>query len=232
MTMRILLMIPCFNEEKSICRLLEEIHNLNEKFDTIVIDDGSTDKTYFMAKKYSHCIKLPVNLGIGASVQAGIKYALNNDYDICIQVDGDGQHPPYEIQKLIDKYVSESVNLVIGSRFVSGNNYKSSKTRRLGIKIISAVIMLLYSKKITDPTSGLRLMDKEVIRLFYDNYPYDYPEPISCAVVFEEGLIIKEVAVNMRDREHGSSSIMGLKTIAYMTRVVGYLLLTRIGRYV
>jgi glycosyltransferase involved in cell wall biosynthesis len=230
--MRVLLMIPCYNEANNVGKLLEEIRQQGTNFDTIVVDDASTDNTYHIVKQYSPCIKLCSNLGIGGAVQTAIKYALENNYDICIQVDGDGQHPPSEVEKLVNQYRKKPANLLIGSRFLTEGEFKSSAVRRIGITIISIVIALLYGRKITDPTSGLRLMDRNAIRLFSKDYPHDFPEPISLTIALEQGMKVVEVPVNMKSRKHGLSSIAGFKTAAYMLRVIGYILLTRIGRYI
>jgi len=228
---KILLIIPCYNEESNIGKLLEEIKELNEGYDTIVVDDGSTDNTYAIGSKFSSCIRLASNIGIGGSVQTGIKYALEHGYDLCIQVDGDGQHPPSQIRILLESYVTSPANLIIGSRFLSDVGFVSTWARRLGIKIISGVIRLLFGNNIADPTSGFRLIDIEAIRVFSTEYPHDFPEPISVAIALERGFKVSEVSVQMRPREHGGSSISGIKTFAYMLRVVGYLILIRMGRH-
>lgn len=225
-------MIPCYNEANSVGKLLDDIRKQGSLYDTIVVDDGSIDDTYQIVKQYSPCIKLCSNLGIGGAVQAAIKYAFENNYDVCIQVDGDGQHPPSEVEKLINHYKKEPANLLIGSRFLKEGEFKSSAVRRIGITMIGFVIATLYGRKISDPTSGLRLMDRSAIRLFSRDYPHDFPEPISLTIALEQGMKVVEVPVNMKSRQHGLSSIAGFKTVAYMMRVIGYILLTRIGRYV
>lgn len=227
---RVLLIIPCYNEASSVGTLLREIQALNAGYHTIVIDDGSRDETFAVASQLSPCLKLAANLGIGGAVQTGIKYALEHDYDLCIQIDGDGQHPPSQIRSLLESYRASPANLIIGSRFLSESDFKSTHLRRVGIQVIRTVIYWLFGRAITDPTSGLRLMDKKAIRLFSSEYSRDFPEPISIAVALERGLIVREIPVQIRLREHGRSSIAGLKTLAYVLRVVGYLILNRLGR--
>ncbi|MBF0289793.1 MAG: glycosyltransferase family 2 protein [SAR324 cluster bacterium] len=229
---RILIIIPCYNEEASIAGLLKQIQEMNLGYDTVVIDDGSVDRTHEMASSLSPCIKLIANLGIGGAIQTGIKYSIENDYDLCIQVDGDGQHPPDQIRMLLEKYKASSANLMIGSRFMADSRFRSTPMRRIGIQIISKTIQWTYRQTITDPTSGFRMMDRKAMRLFSTRYPLDYPEPISLAIAFEEGLVVNEVPVLMEPRQKGISSITGFKTVSYMLRVVGYLFLIRIGRYV
>ncbi|MBF0290346.1 MAG: glycosyltransferase family 2 protein [SAR324 cluster bacterium] len=229
---RILIMIPCYNEEASIGAVLKEIQSMKLGYDTIVIDDGSVDKTSQNAAVLSPCIKLVANLGIGGAVQTAIKYSLENNYDLCIQLDGDGQHPPDQILVLLENYSEASANLLVGSRFMAESSFRSTSMRRFGIQILCKMIQWIYRKTITDPTSGFRLMDKTAMRLFCTHYPMDFPEPISLAIAFEEGLVVREVPVSMKPRKKGTSSITGFKTVAYMMRVIGYLFLIRIGRYV
>jgi glycosyltransferase involved in cell wall biosynthesis len=230
-SLKILLIIPCYNEERNIGKLLEEISKIDLKYDTLVIDDGSNDDTYRIAKTYSSAIRLVSNLGIGGAVQTAIRYAFRNNYDLCIQIDGDGQHPPTEIIKLIENYRQNSMNLIIGSRFMSlkSDTFKSTFYRRIGIKVISFTIKAMYNYQIYDPTSGFRLLDKGAMRLFSKLYPYDFPEPISIAIALNNGMRIGEVPVNMRVRENGVSSIKGIKTLFYMIRVICYVVLTRLG---
>ena len=226
--MRILIVIPCYNEGSNIGTLLQEIRELSDKYDKVVIDDCSADDTYAIASRLSSCVRLVGKLGIGGAVQTGIKYAVENNYDLCIQVDGDGQHPPDQIERLIKSYMASPTNMVIGTRFLLRENFRSTWSRRLGIQVISVVIHWLFGQKITDPTSGFRLMDRAVIRLFHSDYPLDFPEPVAVAIALQHGLTIQEVGVRMRSRQGGSSSISGIKTIIYMARVIGYLFLVRL----
>jgi glycosyltransferase involved in cell wall biosynthesis len=173
-----------------------------------------------------------MNLGIGGAVQTGIKYARDHDYDLCVQVDGDGQHPPGHIKILVDSYRAEPANLIIGSRFLHRAGFKSTWRRRFGIRVIRSAIRFLYGHTLTDPTSGFRLMDRAAIRIFSRDYPQDFPEPISAAVALRQGLTIREVPVDMRCRQAGTSSIDGWHSLWYMLRVVGYLTLLRVGTWI
>lgn len=228
----VLLIIPCFNESESIGPLLKEIDSLNESYHTVVIDDGSLDNTYEVASHFSPCVKLISNLGIGGAVQTGIRYAKRNGYQFCVQVDGDGQHCPEEVAALLACQKDTNANIVIGSRFLLGDSFRSSAMRRVGIGVITLVIRKLFGIKITDPTSGLRLMDRKAIEFFSGNYPRDFPEPISIAQAIENGLTIVEVPARMRERTTGKSSIGGIVPLKYMIRVVGYLILVRVGRLI
>jgi glycosyltransferase involved in cell wall biosynthesis len=230
-TCRVLLIIPCFNEEENVSAVLEEAAQLGSGYDTLVIDDGSTDRTYETARSYSKAIRLVRNLGIGGAVQTGIKYAHRQGYDYCVQVDGDGQHPPREVARLLAIQHSSGANIVIGSRYLEGEGFRSTRMRRLGSRLIALALRKLFrSGPVTDPTSGLRLMDRQAMAFFAESYPQDYPEPISLAWALKRGLSIREVPVEMRSREKGSSSINKLRPLAYMVRVLGYIVLARLAR--
>ncbi|MBF0280897.1 MAG: glycosyltransferase family 2 protein [SAR324 cluster bacterium] len=231
-SLRILIILPCFNEGAMIGDLLHEISKLNPEWDTLVVDDCSTDHTYKVASAMSPCVKLVANLGIGGAVQTAIKYAFENDYDLCLQVDGDGQHPPDQIRILLNAYLTLPFNIIIGSRFIEEIGFQSTPLRRVGIQFISKVISWCFKYTVTDPTSGFRLMDRKAIQLFSLEYPLDFPEPVSLAIASEAGLSIKEVPVIMKPRRTGTSSITGLKTVTYMLRVIGYLFLIRIARHI
>jgi glycosyltransferase involved in cell wall biosynthesis len=236
MSNRVLIIIPCFNEENSIGPLLNEISILGQGFATLVIDDGSEDKTFTIAAEHSTVIRLSRNLGIGGAVQTGIKFAKRNGFDYCVQIDGDGQHLPEEITKLINHQVLSGASIIIGSRYLRNSNklsnFQSTFFRRIGSQIIAFSINKLFSTiKITDPTSGMRLMDKQAICLFTKYYPTDYPEPISLAWALKEGLKVDECPVLMRPRISGSSSISGTKSVTYMLRVLCYLLITKLAGF-
>lgn len=228
---KLLIIIPCFNEEKSISPLLREISDQGANWETLVVDDGSVDRTFFEANKLSPTVRLVSNSGIGCAVQTGIKYAFKNDFDFAVQLDGDGQHPPCEIFKLLDGFHQSGANLIIGSRFMEKGGFRSTASRRAGISILKTIINHLTARPITDPTSGFRLLDKKAIQLFCRDYPLDYPEPVSIVTAHEAGLSVSEVSVTMRERSHGISSINGFKSFLYMFRVTCYLFLTKLRRY-
>jgi glycosyltransferase involved in cell wall biosynthesis len=225
---RVLVVIPCYNEGKSIRGLLEQIRALDESVDTLVVDDGSQDDTSEQARLLSCCVRLVMNLGIGGAVQTGYRYARENNYDLCIQLDGDGQHPPDQIPVLLAAVRATGANMVIGSRFLSTQGFRSTRVRRIGIRLISATCRRLFGLKVTDPTSGFRLCDRRAISLFAEQYPQDFPEPVSIGYALAAGLKIGEIPVRMIERIHGSSSIAGLKNLAYMIRVLGNLVLVRL----
>jgi len=228
---RILLVIPCFNEAGSIGNLLSEIAATGCDYHTLVVDDGSSDATSAVASRSSPVARLAQNLGIGGAVQTGIKYAARQDFDFCIQIDGDGQHDPRAIATLLNAYSKDPANITIGSRFIDNAGFCSTRMRRAGIRLIVLALNGLFAGgRITDPTSGMRLLDRSAIAFFAKSYPTDFPEPISLAWAMRAGLTVNEVPVEMRPRETGVSSIDGLKSASYMIRVLGYILLARLVR--
>lgn len=235
---KILLIIPAYNEEKSILNVVNKIYNynkeINTKYDVVVINDGSSDNTEkILCENNINHIKLISNLGIGGAVQTGYKYALENDYDIAVQFDGDGQHDIRYVRDIIKPIIDNDANMVIGSRFIdkSTSKFKSSKARQMGIKMISFFIKLVTSKKIYDTTSGFRAVDKELIKKFSNSYPVEYPEPVSTTEILKMGYKVKEVAVSMNERENGISSIRMWKNCYYMINVILYILVIGIRRY-
>ena len=168
---------------------------------------------------------MPSNLGIGGAVQSGYLYAYKNNYDIAIQIDGDGQHDPKYISEMINILSTEDVDMVIGSRFVEKTSYDQTFFRMLGINITSAIIKLFTEKKIYDTTSGYRAVNKDIIKEFVDSYPYDYPEPVTTMQMILKGKKIKEIPVEMNQRTTGVSSISPLKSVTYMIKVTLSLIL-------
>lgn len=224
---KILMILPAYNEEDNILKAYNKICEYNNahktNYDVIVINDCSTDNTLKI------CLdnKIPViplihNLGIGGAVQTGYKYALENDYDVALQYDGDGQHDVKYVENIIRPILNGEADLVIGSRFIddSSSKFKSSFARQLGIKIISFFIRLVSGKKIYDVTSGFRAAGRLVIEDFAKSYPIDYPEPITNAELLKKKYEIKEVPVSMNEREGGISSINSWKTVYFMINVV------------
>ncbi len=220
--MKTLLIIPAYNEEENILRVCKEIDKKRPDIDYVVINDGSKDKTLEILEKNNiNHINLIHNLGIGGAVQTGYKYAYENNYDIAIQYDGDGQHDVSYVEKIIEPVRKGEANMCIGTRYLdkSSSEFQSTFMRRLGKNIISFIIRICCHKKITDPTSGFRAVDKEIIELFAKKYPTDYPEPESTVDVLKRKYKVVEVPVSMREREGGKSSINIFKSIDYMIKV-------------
>ena len=218
---RVLVIIPAYNEERSIGKVIEDVKAHFSQADILVINDGSTDHTSGQAKKGSVAVlDLPYNLGIGGAMQAGYKYAFEKEYDVAIQVDGDGQHAPKEIRKLVENLLKNGNDLTIGSRFWGGSEYQASMMRRVGIAILSIVISVLIRQRVTDPTSGFRASSRRAIRLFALDYPQDYPEPEVLVLLSRNGWKIEEVPVKIEQRSFGESSITNIRGIYYMIKVL------------
>lgn len=220
---KVLVIIPAYNEEKNIAKVIDSVKKENKNYDIIVINDGSKDRTGEIAAgtKDAFVVNLPMNLGIGGAVQTGFKFAKINHYDIVLQFDGDGQHRASEIPKIIDPILKDEVDLMIGSRFCQKNGgFQSTFFRRIGIKIFQIINSVLIKQKITDNTSGFRAYNKKAIDFITPLYPADYPEPEAVILLGKNGFRIKEVFTEMNPREGGKSSIAGLKTAYYMIKVL------------
>lgn len=216
---KILLIIPAYNEEKNLPDLLQRIEEYTSWLDLIVINDGSKDNTIDVLRDFNiEFIDLSVNLGIGGAVQAGYRYAEKNGYDIAIQFDGDGQHPHQDIVSLVEEILNGS-DMVIGSRYIEKEGFQSTILRRLGIRCLSFLIKILTGKSISDPTSGFRACNRNIIKYFAEYYPQDYPEPETIVQLMRSKWTINEIPVRMVTRQKGVSSINLLKSIYYMFKV-------------
>lgn len=221
--MKILLIIPAYNEQENILKTVNKIKEYSNELDYIVINDGSTDNTeQILTQNDINHIKLVNNLGIGGAVQTGYKYAYENNYDIAIQFDGDGQHDVTFVPKICQPLIDGQADMCIGTRYLdkSSSKFQSTFMRRLGANIISLFIKLMTRTKITDPTSGFRAANKKVIEEFARSYPTEYPEPESTVSLLVNGYKLKEEPVSMNERTGGVSSIRLWKTIDYMVKVV------------
>ncbi|HEP1984624.1 TPA: glycosyltransferase family 2 protein [Streptococcus pyogenes] len=227
--MKKLIIIPAYNESSNIVNTIRTIESDAPNFDYIIIDDCSTDNTLAICQKQGfNVISLPINLGIGGAVQTGYRYAQRCGYDVAVQVDGDGQHNPCYLEKMVEVLVQSSVNMVIGSRFITKEGFQSSFARRIGIKYFTWLIALLTGKKITDATSGLRLIDRSLIERFANHYPDDYPEPETVVDVLVSHFKVKEIPVVMNERQGGVSSISLTKSVYYMIKVTLAILVVRL----
>ncbi|HEP1349893.1 TPA: glycosyltransferase family 2 protein [Streptococcus pyogenes] len=227
--MKKLIIIPAYNESRNIVNTIRTIESDAPDFDYIIIDDCSTDNTLAICQKQGfNVISLPINLGIGGAVQTGYRYAQRCGYDVAVQVDGDGQHNPCYLEKMVEVLVQSSVNMVIGSRFITKEGFQSSFARRIGIKYFTWLIALLTGKKITDATSGLRLIDRSLIERFANHYPDDYPEPETVVDVLVSHFKVKETPVVMNERQGGVSSISLTKSVYYMIKVTLAILVVRL----
>ncbi|MFZ1881965.1 MAG: glycosyltransferase family 2 protein, partial [Gaiellaceae bacterium] len=162
----------------------------------------------------------PFNLGIGGAVQTGFRYAAQHGYQLAIRVDGDGQHDPAELGPLVDVVVGGSADVCVGSRFAGADGYRSSATRRIGIRILARTVSLLTAQRLTDTTSGFQVLNRKAIELFAADYPHDYPEVEAAVMAHKHRLRLAELPVRMRERAAGRSSIRGLRTVYYMAKVM------------
>ena len=221
---RIAAIVPAYNEEKAIATVVNHINCLILPQDytivAVVVNDCSKDSTHEIISKLN-CIALdlPINLGIGGAVQTGFKYAFENGFDYAIQIDGDGQHPPSEIPKLINEIIEKKLDIVVGSRFISKEGFQSSAMRRFGINYFKWVNRILVGVTINDSTSGFRIINKKTLELVADIYPDEYPEPEAIILYSLNKLKIGEVAVNMKERQGGVSSISAISSVYYMFKV-------------
>ncbi len=221
--LRKLAIVPAYNEGGMVARVVRDIHRAAPGFDVVVIDDGSTDATAAEARaEGATVVRHPYNLGIGGAVQSGYKYALRNDYDVAVQVDGDGQHKPEYIPEMVAALhtTGEEADMVYGSRFRGEPGYEVPLGRRLGNMIFSVVLSAITRQKITDPTSGFRMTNRRATELFARDYPHDYPEVEALLMLHANRLRIHEVQVQMNARGFGQSSIDYPRSAFYMLKVL------------
>ncbi len=228
---RILVIIPAFNEEKSVVSVAKAAGDAYDNVDVLVVNDKSTDETEDLLRKNDiHYLSLPINLGIGGAVQSGFIFAERNNYDIAVQVDGDGQHPPEQIPLLVEPILKDNVDFVIGSRYLQKNQIVSSLARRFGGGMLATFIWMNTGKKVTDPTSGFRAYNQRAVKFLSRNYPQEYPEPISVIELLDCGFNLVEIPVNMKEREFGQSSITGANTFFYMLKVMFAIIIAKLRR--
>lgn len=227
---RVLVIIPAYNESENIENVIDHLCRQASQYDYLIINDGSTDKTAKICQeRHFQFLNLPINLGIGGAVQAGYIYAQRNGYDIAVQMDGDGQHDIAYLADMLQPLMEDTADIVIGSRFLKKEGFQSSATRRVGIKILSFLILITTGKKIMDVTSGYRAVNRRFINIYVNDYPTDYPEPEAIVTAIMNRGRITEVPVKMRAREGGSSSITFLKSVYYMIKVTLAILVCRLS---
>ena len=218
----ILIVIPAYNEEKTIGSVIKGISNVAQTADIAVINDGSSDRTETVARDAgAFVINLPFNLGYGAALQSGFKYAVRHGYRYAIQMDGDGQHNPSSLISLVNEIEKNNADVVIGSRFLGDNNYNAPALRKIGMKIFSIITNFITGQKFTDPTSGYRAINSDILK-FYSNdiYPVDYPDADVIIMLHQAGFRIMEIPVDMNPSLTGKSMHSGLKPIYYLFKMM------------
>lgn len=221
--MKKLVIIPAFNESENLLRVIRDIEQNAEGFDYVIINDASTDGTRAICEENRlHYMDLTSNLGIGGAVQTGYQYAYYEGYDLAVQIDGDGQHEAASLLDLEAAMFSETppADMVIGSRFIEKQGFQSTAIRRVAIRWISFLIRVLTGARITDPTSGFRICNRKVIEIFANHYPWDYPEPETTAGLLARGFRVREIPVEMKERQGGRSSLSNpFHALFYMVKV-------------
>ena len=218
----ILAVIPAYNEQNNILKVIRDVQAELPMADILVINDCSLDRTSEMARLTSgvQVIDLPCNLGIGGAMQTGFKFAMAAGYQYVVQIDGDGQHVPGEVDKLMETMQRSRCDMVIGSRFLDVESFRTTRCRRMGIRFFYLLFRALVNTRITDSTSGFRLYNRKSLAVLSRHYSSDYPEPDAIVQLRKQGLNVCEVGVEMREREHGQSSITPIKTPYYMAKVI------------
>lgn len=228
--MKTLVIIPCYNEEENIVRTVERLIRTCPDVDYLVVNDCSTDGSERLLRErgFNH-VTLPVNLGIGGGVQTGYRYAVEHGYDIAVQMDGDGQHDPAYLHTVVAPVAAGTLDMCIGSRFITKEGFQTSFLRRFGIGILSALIFVLSGKRVKDVTSGFRATGREMTAYFADHYASDYPEPEAIMAATLNGFTVGEAPVVMEERLGGVSSIRSFKSAYYMIKVSLALIVDRIS---
>jgi hypothetical protein len=212
--------VPALNEEESVGRVIDEIRAFDDGFEVVVVDDGSVDRTAEVARERgARVVRLPFNLEIGGAVQTGFRYAFENGFELAVRVDGDGQHDPAELARIVEPVLLDQADIVVGSRFAEAGGYRPSRSRRIGIRILAWTVSTIARQRVTDPTSGFQALNRRAIRLFAADYPHDYPEVEAVVMVGRHRLRLQEVPVRMRERSGGRSSITAFRSVYYMVKV-------------
>ena len=227
---KILIIIPCYNEEENLERVVARLKKEAPQVDFLIVNDCSTDSSAAICKANGwRFLDLPTNLGIGGGVQSGYQYAAANDYDITVQMDGDGQHDPAYLEAVLAPVIAGELDMAVGSRFITKEGFQTSFMRRLGIRIISATIRLLCGARVLDVTSGFRACNKALTAFYARHYAQDYPEPEAIVSAVLNGYRVGEVPVVMQERMGGVSSINLLRSAYYMIKVPLALLVYRLS---
>lgn len=227
---KILVLVPCYNEEENIVATIERLKATCPSVDFLVINDCSTDSSPALLKNHGYpYLDLPINLGIGGGVQCGYQYARDNGYDVAVQMDGDGQHDPRYLFHVVDPVLQGQYDMCIGSRFIQKEGFQTSFMRRVGIRFLSWLIHLLCGHRVQDVTSGFRATNARLTAYFADHYASDYPEPEAILSATLAGFRVGEAPVIMQERQGGVSSIRSFKSAYYMIKVSLSLIIDRLA---
>lgn len=217
---RVLVIVPAYNEDRSVGAVVRRIRQALPDALPLVINDGSQDATTAAAAGAgAKVIELPFNLGIGGAVQTGFRYAAEHGFDVAVQVDADGQHPPEEIPRLLDA-MRNGTDVVVGSRFIEDSGYRAPFPRNFGIWLFAKLLSALCGQRLTDTTSGFRAAGRAAILNLADTYACDYPEVESLVTLKKAGYRIEEISVKMSPRTEGRSSINLIKGLYYIVKVI------------
>ena len=230
----IIIVIPAYNEESNIPPLIKRIRYHIADADILVVDDGSEDRTARVAEKAGALVvRLPFNMGYGAALQTGFKYALMRRYRYVVQIDADGQHDPESIKTLLNEVKKENVDVVIGSRFLEGKGrYKAPLLRKIGMGLFGKITSIIIGQPVTDPTSGFQALNRDALRFYASQYyPVDYPDADVIIMLHRTGLRIKEVPVIMHARQQGQSMHSGMKPVYYIFKMFLSMFVTLLRRH-
>jgi glycosyltransferase involved in cell wall biosynthesis len=216
-----LAIVPAFNEEGSVARVIEEIRAYDAGFEVVVVDDGSHDRTTEVAEeKGARVLTLPYNLGIGGSVQTAFRFAMENEFDFAVRLDGDGQHDAAHLPALVAPVLDGEADIAVGSRYLGDGGYRQSAHRNLGNRILAGAASLVTRERVTDPSSGFQALNRSAIELFAVDYPHEFPEVEATVLVAKHRLRRVEVPAPMRERLAGTSSHGVLKSTYFLAKVL------------
>lgn len=214
--MRVLVVIPALDEEASLPRILGEVRAVAPGFDLLVIDDGSRDRTAEVARSLAVAVvSHPFNLGVGAALQTGFRWAVARGYDIVVQLDADGQHDPRFLDALCAPVVEGTCDVAIGSRYVESSDYQTPRFRRMGMLLFSFIVRLALRQRISDTTSGFRAYGRAVMEVCQHHFPKDFPDAPLLIALARHGFRLREVPVTMRERQAGTSFYTLGKSLYY-----------------
>jgi glycosyltransferase involved in cell wall biosynthesis len=217
----LLVIVPALNEEAAIGGVVAEIHRYVPGVPVLVIDDCSSDSTIAVARRAgAEVLPMPHHLGLGGCVQAGYKLAWELGFQYVIRVDGDGQHNPADIPRILEKLITTGCEMVIGSRFVSENGSRTGAVRSLGIRFFRLVLRPVLGREVHDPTSGFVGVNRLALNVFRGSFPLEYPEIEALVVLQRRRFRFEEVPCKMRPRTTGRSSITALKSLYYVVHVL------------